>query len=342
MEGVKPREQSIMDNLGRELVEVTKFDGLKMLYDRNEKDNIFTKGLSSHSGASPALKYLACFGLTRELRPAFGDEFEEMTSLHYMRYQQVQGYRTRHVVLQHAWPPKNNKNPVDKGVLDNLAKMLEEQMNTELVDEPAIEAIKDVLQGKPDPDLATENPPKRRRFNNEIGKEHLYCVVFDQGTPSAQGGDVLALLVNTATKTATLVRIRCKHYKKEKNDKIREWWNSLGVALAKDGTAEFEPKGGSAGYSFKGLQKFAELLSNRLSKGAEKKNRIEVQVGTRILAVSFGTPKKKCDMPMPKNNLEKFRVWFREMMEPTISAVQPNVPKGVPTELEPKAVTDTE
>ena len=180
-------------------------------------------------------------------------------------------------------------------------------------------------------DSAPEEPSKKRKFNDEIGKDHLYCIVFDQGTPTAEGGDVLALLVNTKTNEAHLVCVQCKHYPEKDTDaKIREWWNSLGVALKEDGSSDFEPKGGSAGYSFKGLEKFAELLSDRLSEGKGEKTK--VKVGTRILAASFRTPKRAgCRLPMPKDNLNHFRVWFREMMEPTISAVQP---KWTPLEYE--------
>ena len=140
MEGVEAK--GIMkNNLDRELIKVRNF---KSYTELNDSENIFTKGLSSRRGTSSALKFLACFGFSCELRPSFGDEFEEMTALHYMRYQQVQGYRTRRVKLRHAWPPKCNKNDEDitiKAITD-LDGVLEEQTKLELVNEPAIMEVK--------------------------------------------------------------------------------------------------------------------------------------------------------------------------------------------------------
>ena len=100
----KQGNNNIQANCQRELEVVRNLDVYKKLEEK-PSENIFSKGLASRSGTSAALLYLACFGLTCVLRPSFGNEFEEMTAVHYLRYMQVQGYLTRRAMLMYAWPP---------------------------------------------------------------------------------------------------------------------------------------------------------------------------------------------------------------------------------------------
>jgi hypothetical protein len=48
---------------------------------------------------------------------------------------------------------------------------------------------------------------------------------------------------------------------------------------------------------------------------------VEVEMGTRILAVSTKAPENPASFVVPKS--EQTQVWFREMFEPTISVLPP-------------------
>ena len=232
-------------------------------------DEIFTSGLAKRRDTSAALKYLACFGLSSELWPGFGDEFEELTTLHYMRRMQVEGYTTRRHVLKYAWPPSDVKN-------GRLNAKLAEQAQDEFLGLNFAEITDKV------------------------------CVVFSQGTPTAQGADILALVRNGDV--AFLDAIQCKHRESIDAKQVFGWWDSLGISTDVD--SRKVAKTDNAEYSWKGLQGFRRLLSKRLG--------IPVSFGKRIMAVSTKTPPRaKFPVPPGKNNY----VWFREMLEPTISAV---------------------
>ena len=206
----------------------------------------------------------------------------------------------------------------------HLKKRIEAQQD-ELEDDLAIKELIAVLTGE-DPDAvgasqdSIHTDHSQSGFRNVIGKKHLYCVVFSQGGATAQGGHVLALLVNTQTKKAKIDSIQCKYYKrKETPETCRNWWASLGVDLKADGSSNFHPESGSAGYYYAGLLAFRDLLLKRLGPLG-----LEIEIGTRILAASFPTPP---DFEMPRPGDGDFRVWFREMFEPTISVIEPRSPK---------------
>ena len=244
---------------------------------KNEEtgEEIFERGLASRYGTSVALKYLACFGLACGLRTSNGDDFEEMTALHFMRCMQVKGYETQRVYLRHAWPGQRTK-----GNLRDQIKELREKLERQEADE------------------VFERP-------DTGGK---YCIVFSQGRPTAQGGDVLVLIVNE--KLAVLKSIQCKHYATFPGQAVvKTWWSSLGV-LVNGNTVDMKPTGGSAGYSYVGLDSFRRFLVKKLDR--------PVDLGDRILAVSF---KAVESFPMPTHR--NMRVWFREMFEPTISVIPP-------------------
>jgi len=253
----------------------------------NGKDTIYNRGLVSLSGTSSALKFLACFGLTCEVRPGFGDEFEELTALHVLRTYQAKGYKTKRIRLKYAYPAATERGENEK-----------------------------------------------EEFLLEKHGERI-CYVFDQGTPSAEGPDVL-VLVSHHTSDHELLIIQCKHYQQSPGPKtVRKWWNSLGVYFRENSeTSDWEPKQNqgnddppdflSAARSFAGIEEFCELMQKKLQ-NANGDDHVTVRVGDRILACSFETPRGKVTFPMPKstssprNNPKVSRVWFREMLEPTIS-----------------------
>ncbi len=241
--------------------------------EKQGQENIFSIGLVSEEGTSNALKFLACFGLSCEIRPAFGVEFEELTALHFMRYMQVQGYETKRITLKNAWPP----------AMKDTAELLR-VLNTQKGEEE-FELEKDVKK---------------------------ICYVFSQGTPTAQGGDVLALLIH-ADGLSELIAIQCKHVAESPGQQgVRKWWNSLGIQLDEGQDANWNLNEGSAHHPLLGLSSFRDLLAEKLGVASS-----DVEIGDRIIAASFSTPSAASDFPVPSD--PRARVWFREMLEPTIS-----------------------
>jgi hypothetical protein len=275
------KSDSLKQIILAELAVVKKFAACKRLAATEQKE-IFTRGLAKKSETSMALKYLACFGLTCELRPGFGNEFEELTALHYLRCMQVQGYSTQRCVLKHAWPPKSDTKTIGTAEIAALKKKCKAAGKDEFADFD---------------------------FSSVQG---MACVVFSQGTATAQGGDILALVVNGVD--AALESIQCKHYSRSNGPaSVRNWWCSLGISMDGDGDANLEPADGPAGHSFAGLESFRALLEEKL--GGNRK----VTLGRRIIAASFKTP-DTAHFPVPAEE-GKVGVWFREMLEPTISVV---------------------
>jgi len=285
IQGVKEKwaecSVDVQNNNANELMRIAKGEAYKAIAG-HETDSIFSRGLVNRRGTSNALKYLACFGLTCQLRPQFGDEFEELTALHFMRYMSVQGYESQRRTLTHAWPPKRTVHSMDPASVEKRAK------------EESFELI------------------------NGFEK---YCLVFAQGTPSAQGGDVMALIV--CPEGAKLISIQCKHFTKSPGaEGVRKWWDSLGVDF-REKKANWNPsEESSAGYSLKGCRAFQKVLEDKLCR--------HVELGDRILACSFATPTVGTDFPIPQE--KEARVWFREMFEPTISVLELK-PATVPGEL---------
>ena len=289
MESHEPNDEVLKENWEQELSLVRRFKCYRD-FDQCSEHNIYSKGLASRKGTSNALKFLACFGLTCQLRATFGEEFEEMTALHFMRYMQTQGYEPRRVSLKHAWPPKRTKGDI-AGQITRLGNILEEQGETEK---------ESLLQLRSQP---------------AAGK---WCYVFSQGTASAQGGDVLALILDMRMNKATdeltgkgeLETIQCKHFASSPSPKVcRGWWHSLGVDFEENGGFNLSPETGSAGYSYLGLTAFRKVLSQWLPG-------VDIEIGKRTLATSFWTPSS---FPIPKS--ESCRAWFREMFAPTISVL---------------------
>jgi hypothetical protein len=189
--------------------------------------NIFSIGLAVRKGlSSPALKYLACFGLACPTRPGYGHDFEELVALHMERLLGVQGYVTLQVNLQYNWPPISTSKQYNKEVFDRLDRILESQYANER------QHLSQALKGR---------IPQNGRFG----------ILFVQGTPRGQGGDILVLRWDGAR--ATLEAIQCKNYKSRAIE--QKWWASLGVNVAgvdsnstnldSDSSAETDSEAGS-------------------------------------------------------------------------------------------------
>ena len=286
----KMRSKTVEDNLQRELVRVKNSDAFRKLDGNLHDVDVFSRGLANRSGTSPALKYMSCLGRTLEVRSSFGEGFEEMVSLHYMRYLEiVEGiniFRLRR--LLHSWPPKysgGNKTR-DYEDADFFAQVRGNLAETKL----------DELSGLPD-------PPK-------IGEPE--CFVFKQGGATAQGPDCLALRVPADKSLAYLDAIQCKNYQSlPSTGTFRGWYNSLGVNVEADLSYNLAPTTGSAAYSFIGLDMLRSTLEDWLGDRVTS-----VKIGRRIIAVSCKMP-PLAKMPIPNN--DNVSVWFGEMLEPTIS-----------------------
>mmetsp|Transcript_32278 Transcript_32278/g.78752 ORF Transcript_32278/g.78752 Transcript_32278/m.78752 type:complete len:908 (-) Transcript_32278:358-3081(-) len=257
---------------------------------KDKSMDIFSRGIATRFGTSRALKYLSCFGLTCELRIGWGDEFEELTALHYMRLMQVQGYEVHRATLKYSWPPKSNKgsDKITEKEIVKLKKKLDQQ--------------------------------KREEFSFKVDQDiEKVCIVFSQGTPSAQGADVLAL--RKTGEVFVLEAIQCKHTSASAGQEVmKKWWSSLGIAYkASDSSWDWAPTEGSAGYSYTGLNSFRELLEERLKE--------PVIFGDRIMAMSFSMS-QPTDIHEPAEssgpNSRRAKLWFKEMFEPTISVFPPS------------------
>lgn len=92
--------------------------------------------------------------------------------------------------------------------------------------------------------------------------------------------------------------------------RLDDGWKSLGIesGSGENVTANFSPTLGSAGYYYAGLEEFRAFLQDKSGK--------TVQLGKRIFATSLAAP--------PQAVITKqveAEVWFREMLEPTISVI---------------------
>jgi hypothetical protein len=86
---------------------------------------------------------------------------------------------------------------------------------------------------------------------------------------------------------------------------------ALGVKIEKDERIDCEPDHGSAGYSYLGIKRFAEKVGEKLKS--------QVMIGDRILVFSK-TWKRPGDF-LDKAIQKGVKVWTKEMLEPTISAL---------------------
>ena len=268
-------------------LEATKNIRQELRISNDDEEKVFSRGLATRSGTSSALKYLACYGLTCLVRPAFGNEFEELVALHYLRLMEIQGYVTKRFTLRHAWPPKASSKEITEETIQKLKHTLQDNAKSE-------------LEGLVLPD------------------SKKWCIVFAQGTPSAQGGDVVTAVRNDDV--VEIDPIQCKHYRDiPGKSKTNLWWSSIGIQYNDEKNSwNAQPESGKAYYSYVGLEAFKKLLEGKIS-SSQTKEKITVRLGKRIMAMSNPIPRSQ-EFPMP--DLQCARVWFREMLEPTISTFE--------------------
>lgn len=280
-------DEAVKDNKERELGIIRALLKPGTL-ESDAENNIFSRGLAMRDSkkTSRALNYLACYGLTCQIRPTFGDRFEELTALHCLRLMECEKFETvKRLELKYAWPPKANEGDLTAKDIGAFRTRLSTDQSDELEEQE-----QELLELK--------------------GSVSSFGIVFSQGTASAQGGDVLVLRVRGVNQdwNGELESIQCKHYKASTVKK--SWWDSLGVDCAR---AALQPKKGKAGYSYAGLDEFRGLLAKRL--------KIKVVLGKRTMAVSFPSPTNGSPaIPADRNGPHKdVRIWYKEMLEPTMS-----------------------
>jgi hypothetical protein len=148
-----------------------------------------------------------------------------------------------------------------------------------------------------------------------------------QSVSNAQGADVM-VLSKRMNENLFLDLYQAKHYTRlpgADSQSVQAAFASLGVSY-KTHTTLFDttPKVGTAAYSYLGTQKLVHQLSETFGKKVEIRNRVVV----------FSSPKKafrQADswQSFPWENARKKNVWiwWREMLEPTISALSPSQPR---------------
>ena len=252
---------------------------------------IFELGLATkRHETSSALKYLSCFGLTCEPRPGFEDSLEELTALHCLRLAEIQGYSTERHFLQCMWPFASDA-------------------QDDSTDEEYMQEWKETLRAQKEQEKLV------------LPSSEKFCVVFSQKTPSVQGLGVIVLYADE--EGAVVDFIQCRNEKESPGpSRVQKWWNSLGIDLREDKNHCFTPQHGPSGYSYTGMQEFCTMIEETLTMTKKKKkDSAFVQIRQRVLAVAFPCPPKSTDFPIPKD--ESVRVWFREMLEPTVSVLSP-------------------
>ena len=252
------------------------------LFFEEKYDTLFEKGLVRRNGTSNALKYLSCSGITKLLLPSMGNQFEEVVSLHCMRLFEVQGYATETHELENGWPRSRRKNE----------EMREEDLKKELSE------------------LALKEP-----FFSQNEVKNNTCFVVSQGVPNAQGPDLFVVLVDKEW-NVTILAIQCKHYARLHSN-LNDWCLSLGIGNTESSNKETKQKKEiSKQWSAVAVQSFqteVETLVTR-NENAEPPKSIETK---RILAVSNSFTEVN-NFAMPKG-LDS--IWFKEHLEPTISAL---------------------
>jgi hypothetical protein len=252
-----------------------------------------------------------------KLRPAFGDEFEELTACHLMRYKQLLGYSTYRYCFIHAWPSKCNEN----GTVEQLESILEahschfsvEFGRKELMKLASIASSCRMEHLLPKGamwwlSMSTLIPILQiwRQFSANITNlclpPRLGCI----------GGAHLVLLWRRMALQILLPKVKTWLH----------WWKSLGVAMEENGSANLAPKGAgcSATYSYEGLRRCCLLLEDVL-KEVQPSAALIVEIGSHILAVSAKAPENLDNIVVPKS--EQIQLWFHEMFEPTISVFPP-------------------
>ncbi|CAB9513469.1 expressed unknown protein [Seminavis robusta] len=296
------------------------YESQPKLYSSEEYNYALKSGLITGDviSTSKALRYLACNGQTAPLVAEDGISFEEILQHHLARLAEAKWalcqanansqeekkrqYRCCLHGLVQAWPPSSTKSDRDLTTEDFVSKEVESRYKGEADKERV---------GK-DVELIAEKVADLTDFD----------VVIRQTVSTVQGADVMVLR-KRRDESAFLDLYQAKHYARppsRRSKMTKEAFASLGVRY--EGIShelDISPKTGSAGYSHKGIDFFISALKKTLG--------FQVEFGNRIVAFScqwesFVKSTTWKDFPFESASGNGVFVWGKEMMEPTISALE--------------------
>ena len=264
------------------------------------------------TSTSAALRYLACEGHTAPLDATNGIGFETVLQHHLYRLSRARhdllpansatngpsSYFCGRYSLKRAWPPSATKKDAELGTQESMEKEVKNRMKSRNYGVADATAIAELV-----------NP-----FDE-------YDLVMRQTVSNAQGADVMVLSKRIDENEASLDLYQAKHYKNipgAKSKGVVKAFASLGVAYD-DSSLSFTatPDTGSAGYSYLGTLKFVKVLVSKLGYGVEIRDRVVVYSGTWKSMAS-----KWEEFPFDEAKKSRLRVWTRELLEPTISALE--------------------
>ena len=216
---------------------------------QQDLDDLFEFGLASQTSTSPALKLLACFGLSLPLAPSQGFEFEDLLSYHLVRCVGLGGGKVSQIQLRYAWPESRPRG----------------RAGEDLYDEMTIQTLRSEL----------EEQKKLEKSFPELHEKDI--IIFRQASKKAQGPDLLMLQHRQSTWLLDL--FQCKHREKLPGH-VAENFRTLGVEYESSGKGEGKVTTPTSNYRVRysetGIEAFREFLSSKLGE--------EVQLGRRVLA----------------------------------------------------------
>jgi hypothetical protein len=294
-------------------------------------ENTLNRGLITVdiANTSNALCYLACGGRTAPLDAQDGIAFEIILQHHLVRLSQAchnrkiqreqdpnqrstksdenasedEIYFCGQYNLRQAWPPSSSKGDgrlvTRRDVEDELAARYD--------------GCQDDDHDDADVDVT--------KIAELVGNKAKFDLVMRQTVRNVQGADVLVL--SKADAVISLDMYQAKHYKTipgptTKSINSTSAFSSLGVAIVGD-EIQTEPDTGSAGFSYLGTRRFAESLKQKLGMNVLLRKRVLVfskDWETLSTQSGWGT------FEFEKAYEKRLMLWTREMMEPTISALE--------------------
>ena len=275
-----------------------------------KKQELMLKGIvaSNTSETSPALQCLACNGLTEELIPADGISFKGILAAHLRRLLYcgkvlpVETYD-----LQEAWPAKSSEKLEDeKKVMDMLKRRFKAH------------AFVDVAK-------------LYQRISKRLQSVDSFAIVMKQRVPSAQSADVIVLEASIVEKKQLVIVLDLFQAKQVENvpgvktPQFAKWASSIVVRIPPL-PGKNDENGYSYLYSNLGLTYLCKCLRSSLEKN-EDYSSVSVKIRNRYIVVS----KSYKETPWTDGGSYNYakdcgvRLWTREHLEPTTSAVQFNL-----------------
>jgi hypothetical protein len=276
-----------------------------------EKQELMLKGIvaSDPSETSPALRYLACNGLTEELVPADGISFEGILAAHLRRFLYcgkelpVETYD-----LQEAWPPKSLEKLEDKNKVKRMFKRRFEAHD--FIDVPKL----------------------CQRISKRLQSVKSLAIVMKQRVPSAQSADVIVLEASINEKKQLVIVLdlfQAKHFDNVpgvKSPQFAKWASSIGVRIPPMPEKK-DQNDYSYLYSELGITYLCNCLCSSLEKTEGNYSSVSVNIRDRYIVVSKSYKETPWTDEESYNYAKRYgvRLWTREHLEPTISAVQLNL-----------------